>query len=67
MLVREAQVPEDISVGDVLATPVTGAYGHSMGSNYNAVPRPPVVFCSNGDARLVIRRETLDDLLSRDV
>ena len=67
VLVREAQVPEDISVGDVLATPVTGAYGHSMGSNYNAVPRPPVVFCSNGDARLVIRRETFDDLLSRDV
>ena len=67
VLVREAQVPADISVGDVLATPVTGAYGHSMGSNYNAVPRPPVVFCSNGDARLVIRRETLDDLLSREV
>ena len=67
VLVREAQVPAAISVGDLLATPVTGAYGHSMGSNYNAVTRPPVVFCSAGDARLVVRRETLDDLLARDV
>ncbi len=67
VLVREAQVPADITVGDLLITPVTGAYGHSMGSNYNAVARPAVVFCSNGEARLVIRRETLDDLLARDV
>jgi diaminopimelate decarboxylase len=51
----------------VLATPVTGAYGHSMGSNYNKVLRPPVVFCSAGDARLVVRRETNDDLLLTDV
>jgi len=67
VLVREAQVPTEIAVGDLLATPVTGAYGHSMGSNYNAVPRPPVVFCADGNARLVVRRETLDDLLARDV
>ena len=67
VLVREAQIPRDTQVGDLLATPVTGAYGHSMGSNYNAVTRPPVVFCTNGNARLVVRRETLDDLLSRDV
>ncbi len=67
VLVREAQIPGDTQVGDLLATPVTGAYGHSMGSNYNAVTRPPVVFCTNGNARLVVRRETLDDLLSRDV
>ena len=67
VLVREAQIPADTRVGELLATPVTGAYGHSMGSNYNAVTRPPVVFCSDGDARLVVRRETLDDLLSRDV
>ena len=67
VLVREAQVPGDILVGDMLATPVTGAYGHSMGSNYNAVTRPPVLFAADGDARLVVRRETLDDLLSRDV
>jgi diaminopimelate decarboxylase len=67
LLVREAKVPADLTVGDVLATPVTGAYGHSMGSNYNKLPRPPVVFCRNGDARLVVRRETYDDLLATDV
>ena len=44
VLVRDAAVPDDLAVGDVLATPVTGAYGHSMGSNYNKVPRPAVVF-----------------------
>jgi len=51
----------------VLATPVTGAYGHSMGSNYNKVTRPAVVFVADGDARLVVRRETLDDLLALDL
>ncbi len=50
ILVREADLPEDLAVGDILATPVTGAYGHSMGSNYNKVLRPPVVFCADGDA-----------------
>ena len=63
---RDARVPADLAVGDVLATPVTGAYGHSMGSNYNKVPRPAVVFARDGDARLVVRRETLDDLLRLD-
>src|SRR5437764_1257573 len=52
--------------GDVLVTPATGAYGHAMANNYNGVPRPPVVFCRDGDARVVVRRETYDDLLSRD-
>ena len=66
LLVRDARVPADIAVGDVLATPVTGAYGHSMGSNYNKVPRPAVVFAGDGDARVVVRRETLDDLLRLD-
>ena len=66
LLVRDARVPEDIAVGDVLATPVTGAYGHAMGSNYNKVPRPAVVFARGGDARVVIRRETLDDLIRLD-
>lgn len=66
VLVPEGQVPSDIAVGDLLATPVTGAYGHSMGSNYNAVLRPPVVFVKNGDAEVVVRRETFDDLLARD-
>ncbi len=63
-LVRDATVPSDIAVGDILATPVTGAYGHSMGSNYNKVLRPAVVFVGDGEARLVVRRETYDDLLA---
>ena len=67
LLVRDAAVPADLAVGDVLATPVTGAYGHSMGSNYNKVPRPAVVFVRDGDARLVVRRETDDDLLATDL
>jgi diaminopimelate decarboxylase len=66
LLVREGAVPADLTVGDVLATPVTGAYGHSMGSNYNKVPRPAVVFAAGGDARLVVRRESYDDLLATD-
>jgi diaminopimelate decarboxylase len=67
LLVRDASVPDDLAVGDILATPVTGAYGHSMGSNYNKVLRPAVVFCRQGDARIVVRRETFDDLLVTDV
>ena len=67
VLVRDARVPADLAVGDVLATPVTGAYGHSMGSDYNKVTRPAVVFVADGDARLVVRRETLDDLLALDL
>lgn len=67
ILVRDAEVPADVAVGDVLGTPVTGAYGHSMGSNYNKVLRPPVVFVADGDARLVVRREAYDDLLERDL
>ena len=67
LLVREGNLPASVEVGDVLATPVTGAYGHSMGSNYNKVLRPPVVFCRNGEARLVVRRETNDDLLATDL
>lgn len=62
-----AQIPSDTRVGDLLAMPVTGAYGQSMGSNYNKITRPPVVFCADGDARLVVRRETFDDLLATDV
>ncbi len=53
--------------GDVLVTPATGAYGHSMASNYNGVPRPPVVFVKDGSSRVVVRRETYEDLLARDV
>jgi len=53
--------------GDVLVTPATGAYGYAMASNYNGAPRPPVIFCKDGDARVVVRRETWDDLVARDV
>jgi len=67
VLVRDAQVPADIAVGDLLATPVTGAYGHAMGSNYNKVLRPAVVFVAEGQAREVVRRETYEDLLRNDV
>ena len=56
VLVSEAQLPADLVTGDVLATPVTGAYGYSMASNYNKVPRPAVVFVADGEARVVVRR-----------
>ncbi len=63
----EAARLEDPRVGDVLVTPATGAYGHAMASNYNGVTRPPVIFCRDGEARVVVRRETYEDLTSRDV
>ncbi len=66
LLVRDAHLPADVAVGDVLVTPVTGAYGHSMASNYNLVPRPAVVFVRDGQARVVVRRETFADLVARD-
>jgi diaminopimelate decarboxylase len=66
VVVRDARVPDDLTVGDVLCTPVTGAYGHSMASNYNRLTRPAVVFVADGRARVVVRRETLDDLLRLD-
>jgi diaminopimelate decarboxylase len=66
VLVRDAALP-DPQPGDVLVTPVTGAYGYAMANNYNGVPRPPVIFCSGGDARVVVRRETYEELHGRDV
>jgi diaminopimelate decarboxylase len=66
LLVSDAQLPEGVALGDVLATPVTGAYGHSMASTYNQMPRPAVVFVRDGRARVVVRRETFDDLVARD-
>jgi len=66
VLIAQAVLPSDVRVGDVIATPVTGAYGHSMGSNYNKVPRPAVVFVRDGAARVVVRRETYDDLVRND-
>jgi diaminopimelate decarboxylase len=55
------------AAGDVLVTPATGAYGYAMANNYNGIPRPPVIFCSGGDAKVVVRRETYGDLMRRDV
>ncbi len=66
VIVREATL-EDPKSGDVIVTPATGAYGYAMSNNYNGVPRPPVVFCKDGDARLVVRRESFEDLTARDV
>ncbi len=66
VLVAAAELPQP-AVGDVLVTPVTGAYGHAMANTYNGVPRPPVIFCSGGEARVVVRRETYEDLTARDV
>ena len=66
VIVREALL-SDPRPGDVIVTPVTGAYGYAMANNYNGIPRPPVIFCSAGDARVVLRRESFEDLTSRDV
>jgi diaminopimelate decarboxylase len=66
LVVPEAFVPDDLEVGDILATPVTGAYGYAMASNYNKVPRPAVLFVADGTARVVVRRETFDDLTRLD-
>jgi diaminopimelate decarboxylase len=65
VLVRDAQLP-DPRPGDVLVTPATGAYGYAMANNYNGLPRPPVVFCSGGRSRVVVRRETYEELHGRD-
>ena len=66
VVVREAFLADPVP-GEVIATPVTGAYGYSLANNYNGVPRPPVVFCRDGEARVVVRRETYGDLAGRDV
>lgn len=66
VIVREALL-DDPKPGDVIVTPATGAYGYAMANNYNGVPRPPVIFCRDGEARVVVRRERLEDLTARDV
>ena len=67
ILVESAAVAPNVSVGDLLVMPVTGAYGYSMASNYNKVMRPAVVFVADGESRLVVRRETYDDLVRLDL
>jgi diaminopimelate decarboxylase len=65
ILIRDVSLA-DPQVGDLLVTPATGAYGHAHANNYNGVPRPPVIFCRDGEARAVVRRETYEDLAARD-
>ncbi len=67
IVIRDIQLPGDIAPGDLLAVPGTGAYGRSMASNYNLVPRPPVVAVREHTSRVIVRRETVADLLALDV
>ena len=67
ILISEIDMPEDVKAGDLLAMPATGAYGRSMASNYNHMPRPSVIAVINGTAREILRRENEDDLLNLDV
>jgi diaminopimelate decarboxylase len=67
IIIRDIALPSDVQPGDLIATPATGAYGRSMASNYNHVPRPPVVAVIDGKARVIVRRETEADLLALDV
>ncbi len=67
IIIREIDLPEDIVPGDLLAVPATGAYGRSMASNYNHVPRPSVVAVKDGKAREIVRRESIADLLELDI
>jgi diaminopimelate decarboxylase len=66
VLIQSVTVPSP-RAGDLLAVPCTGAYTYAMASNYNRLTRPAVVFARDGAARLVVRRETLDDLIRNDV
>jgi diaminopimelate decarboxylase len=67
VIVADARLPAVVEVGELLVTPTTGAYGYSMASNYNKVPRAAVVFVRDGEPRLVVRRETAEDLVRLDV
>jgi diaminopimelate decarboxylase len=67
IIVKDEFLPADVRAGDLLAVPGTGAYCRSMASNYNHVPRPPVVAVVDGESRVIVRRETEDDLLNLDV
>jgi diaminopimelate decarboxylase len=67
IVVRSVYLPGDTTNGDLMAVPGTGAYCWSLASNYNYLTRPPVVAVKDGEARLIVRGETEEDLLSRDV
>lgn len=66
IVVDAEYLPADVAPGDLLAVPATGAYCFSLASNYNYVPRPPVVALRGGEARVIVRGESIDDLLARD-
>ncbi len=66
-LIQEDAPVQQVEPGDIMAVLSTGAYNYSMASNYNRIPRPPVVMVSGGESRTVVRRETYDDVISKDV
>lgn len=66
ILIKDVSLPNSIARGDLIAVPATGAYGFSMASNYNRFARPPVIAVHDGRARVLVRRETYDDLIARD-
>ena len=67
IVVHDVALPGDVRAGDLLLVAATGAYGRSMASNYNLVPRPPVVAVADGTSRVLVRRETIEDLLALDL
>lgn len=67
LLVRDTPLPDDLAEGDLLVAAATGAYGYAMASNYNRLPRPAMVLVGEGRADLLVRRETLDDVVARDL
>jgi diaminopimelate decarboxylase len=67
IIIKDIDFPADIAPGDLLATPATGAYGRSMATNYNHISRPPVVAIKDGKARVILRRESIEDLLRLDI
>jgi diaminopimelate decarboxylase len=67
IVVMDEFLPSDVAPGDLLAVPGTGAYCRSLSSQYNHTPRPPVIAVRDGQARVLVRRETVDDLLALDV
>ena len=66
LLVKDIMMP-DVEVGEVLAVLATGAYNYSMSSNYNRIPKPPVVLVKDGEARIIVRREDFEDIVRNDV
>ena len=67
IIIKDIDFPSDVTPGDLLATPATGAYGRSMATNYNHITRPPVVAIKDAKARVILRRESIEDLLRLDI